>query len=112
VCHSHDRDGVARAVDWTGEQREGLLWRGNSNSTGLAFDGACNRLGRGGGYYDCFIEKAMAKAKGLGRSPPLLVALAYSVQLRDSVPMDARDMPVDVLVTADGIVRRQAHAVS
>ena len=85
---------------------------GPKHHTGLAFDGACNRLGRGGGYYDCFIQKATAKAARLGRAPPLLVALAYSVQLRDSVPMDPQDMPVDLLVTAHGIVRRQAPAVA
>jgi 5-formyltetrahydrofolate cyclo-ligase len=48
----------------------------------------------------------MAKAARLGRAPPLLVALAYSVQLRHAVPMDPRDMPVDILVTADGLIRR------
>lgn len=101
---------MQRAAVGTAEKTEGRLWRRCSNPTGLAFDGACNRLGRGGGYYDCFIHKAMAKAKALGRSPPLLVGLAYSVQLREAVPMDSRDMPVDVLVTADRIVRRSELA--
>eukprot|EP00242_Pyramimonas_sp_CCMP2087_P008408 CAMPEP_0198213616 /NCGR_PEP_ID=MMETSP1445-20131203/28968_1 /TAXON_ID=36898 /ORGANISM="Pyramimonas sp., Strain CCMP2087" /LENGTH=211 /DNA_ID=CAMNT_0043888283 /DNA_START=258 /DNA_END=893 /DNA_ORIENTATION=+ len=74
---------------------------------GLAFDTSCNRLGRGGGYYDCFLEKCAQKADACGAKPPILVALAYSAQMIDSVPMADNDMQVDMIVTANGVITRQ-----
>ncbi|DBA84813.1 TPA: hypothetical protein ACH3X1_005846 [Trebouxia sp. C0004] len=39
---------------------------------GLAFDGQGHRLGRGGGYYDNFINKCKQRAKARGWQPPIL----------------------------------------
>jgi 5-formyltetrahydrofolate cyclo-ligase len=58
---------------------------------GLAFDARGNRLGRGGGYYDRFLK----------RLPPMTatVGLAFDVQIIDDVPVDERDIRVDMVVT-------------
>ena len=57
---------------------------------GLAFDANCNRLGKGGGYYDKFFVNAVNAKK---------IALAYDCQLVDKVPVEQHDMPVDVVIT-------------
>ena len=57
---------------------------------GLAFDANCNRLGKGGGYYDKFFVNAINAKK---------IALAYDCQIVDKVPVEQHDMPVDVVIT-------------
>lgn len=69
---------------------------------GLAFDLVGRRLGRGGGYYDTFLKNYLLHAEGRGWKPPLLVGLAYSLQVVDKVPTDAKDIPVDGLVSSSG----------
>lgn len=56
---------------------------------GLAFDRPGWRLGYGAGYYDRFLAGCAAEK----------VALAYSLQLRDAVPHEAHDVPMDRIVT-------------
>lgn len=68
---------------------------------GLAFDRQGHRLGRGGGYYDNFINKCRQRAKARGWQPPLLVALAFEAQLVHSVPTAPHDIDVDILATAE-----------
>jgi 5-formyltetrahydrofolate cyclo-ligase len=63
---------------------------------GRAFDAAGNRLGRGGGYYDRFI----AHLDG-----PRLVALAFDCQIVESVPHEAHDRPVDMVLTEERVIR-------
>ncbi|KAH9550052.1 hypothetical protein CY35_10G053000 [Sphagnum magellanicum] len=71
---------------------------------GLAFDKKGGRLGRGGGYYDLFLQNYLLLAKDKGWKQPLLVALAYSVQIQeDLVPMTSTDVNIDALVSCDGI---------
>ena len=65
---------------------------------GLAFDAAGRRLGQGHGYYDRFLF-------GLGGTA-VTVGLAFSWQLVPEVPVDAWDVPVDVVVTENGVVER------
>jgi len=65
---------------------------------GVAFDAAGWRLGRGHGYYDRFL-------RGLGGGS-LAVGLAFSWQMVPEVPVDAWDVPVDAVVTEEGIVGR------
>ncbi|HBX44160.1 MAG TPA: 5-formyltetrahydrofolate cyclo-ligase [Deltaproteobacteria bacterium] len=65
---------------------------------GLAFDAAGWRLGRGHGYYDRFL-------RGLGGTS-LAVGLAFSWQMVPEVPVDAWDVPVDAVVTEEGVVGR------
>lgn len=56
---------------------------------GLAFDRAGNRLGYGAGFYDRFLATTDA----------VRVALAFSLQLVDAVPVEPHDQPVDWIVT-------------
>eukprot|EP00250_Pteridium_aquilinum_P010568 c19479_g1_i2 orf=35-844(+) len=79
---------------------------------GLAFDRAGQRLGRGGGYYDCFLKNYLLHATQQGWRPPLLVGLAYSLQILDEmVPVDSKDMPIDALVSPSGLLRFSDHAL-
>ena len=57
---------------------------------GLAFDRAGRRLGYGAGYYD----RLLGRLPGVPR-----IAVAFSIQVVDQVPVDAHDLPVDILVT-------------
>jgi len=58
---------------------------------GLAFDTHGNRLGRGGGYYDRFLGKVSRQAAK--------IAVAYDEQIVEEVPVNERDMRVDLVVT-------------
>ena len=69
---------------------------------GCAFDSRCNRLGRGGGYYDRFMSSSAFHAFKCG--------VAFDAQLMDGVPHDAHDLPVDVVVTERREVRPH-HAI-
>ncbi len=69
---------------------------------GLAFDASGRRLGRGYGYYDRFLAALGGTA--------LTVGLAFTWQLVPEVPVDAWDVPVDAVVTEDGIVRASGAA--
>jgi 5-formyltetrahydrofolate cyclo-ligase len=62
---------------------------------GLAFDGAGNRLGRGGSYYDrFFIHKSLKTVKcGFG----------FAGQFVETVPTFQHDQPVDMLVTDEKV---------
>lgn len=66
---------------------------------GLAFDREGNRLGRGGGYYDRLLQGVFQRCAEKQWPRPLLIALAFEEQILDEIPMDAHDMPVDVVVT-------------
>lgn len=57
---------------------------------GVAFDERCHRVGYGGGYYDRYVE----------RHPGLVhIALAFELQIFDSVPSEAHDIPPQMIVT-------------
>ena len=58
---------------------------------GLAFDTAGNRLGRGGGFYDRFLQRLRRSATTVG--------LAFDAQIIDAVPADDRDFAMDSIVT-------------
>lgn len=60
---------------------------------GRAFDAACNRLGRGKGFYDSFL----ARMKYTGK----LIAIAFNEQIVDAVPIESHDVPLDGVVTAN-----------
>jgi 5-formyltetrahydrofolate cyclo-ligase len=57
---------------------------------GLAFDREGRRLGYGAGYYD----RLLARLTGVPR-----IAVAFSSQVVDQIPVDAHDLPVDILIT-------------
>lgn len=57
---------------------------------GVAFDKRGGRLGRGGGYYDRLLRKAEKVVK---------IGLCFREQMMKKVPMDARDVRVDRVIT-------------
>jgi 5-formyltetrahydrofolate cyclo-ligase len=61
----------------------------------LGFDKRGTRLGYGGGYYD----------RTLGRlsKRPRLVGIAFAIQELPEIPREAHDVPLDVIVTEDGV---------
>ena len=58
---------------------------------GIAFDRNCNRLGRGGGFYDRFLDKQNCAA--------FTVGLAFTEQILPILPIDKHDKPVDAVIT-------------
>lgn len=60
---------------------------------GLAFDKSGNRLGFGKGYYDRLLTELKAEK----------TALCYSFQMFDKIPSDAHDIPMNTIITEDGI---------
>uniref|UniRef100_A0A8D0H9H3 5-formyltetrahydrofolate cyclo-ligase n=1 Tax=Sphenodon punctatus TaxID=8508 RepID=A0A8D0H9H3_SPHPU len=64
---------------------------------GLGFDKNGNRLGRGKGYYDTYLERCMQHPKG----KPYTIALAFKEQICDSVPATENDIQVDEIVYED-----------
>ena len=67
----------------------------------VAFDGAGNRLGQGGGYYD----RLFAFRKHAGHwTRPLLVGLAYGFQQVAELEAKPTDVPLDTVIT-----ERQTH---
>ncbi|XP_078097698.1 5-formyltetrahydrofolate cyclo-ligase [Mustelus asterias] len=59
---------------------------------GLGFDKHGNRLGRGKGYYDTYLERCLQHSKG---SKPYTIALAFKEQICDQVPVTETDRPID-----------------
>ena len=59
---------------------------------GLAFDVQGNRLGKGRGYYDRFLEKISERKK------VSTLALAFSFQVVEEVPVEVHDEKIDVVI--------------
>ena len=64
---------------------------------GVAFDSMGRRLGKGFGCYDRFLSGLAGSAVAVG--------LAFSRQMLAEVPVDPWDVPVDAVVTEDGVIR-------
>ena len=64
----------------------------------LAFDGAGNRLGYGGGFYD----RTMHQLRDLPDAP-LFIGAAYSIQELPTVPTDENDEQLDGILTEHGV---------
>ena len=58
---------------------------------GLAFDLSGRRLGYGGGYYDRFLSSEPGHPT---------IALCYDFQLLPEIPVEAQDVPVDLVLWA------------
>lgn len=58
---------------------------------GAAFDKNGGRIGYGGGYYDRFLPLLRGSVKK--------IAIAYKLQVIDSVPMEEKDIRVDEIIT-------------
>lgn len=63
----------------------------------VAFDGAGNRLGYGGGFYDRTLEALRAQG------PVVAIGFAYEAQLSAQLPIEATDQPLDFVVTEQKI---------
>ena len=66
----------------------------------VAFDTNCQRLGMGGGYYDC----ALANTKT--QTGPIKIGLAYECQHADTLAMNAWDIPMDYVITEKMVYQR------
>lgn len=64
---------------------------------GVAFTATGERLGYGGGFYDCFLGR-LAKA-------PFVAAAAFAIQVVADLPLEPTDRRVDMLVTEDAVYR-------
>ncbi len=63
---------------------------------GIAFDGEGFRLGRGGGFYDSFLDRAHAKLPCIG--------LMFSLQRVPAVPRERHDQALRSVITEDGLL--------
>jgi 5-formyltetrahydrofolate cyclo-ligase len=61
----------------------------------LGFDSAGTRLGYGGGYYDRTLAILPKK--------PMLVGLAFAAQELDHIPRALHDVPLDAIITENGV---------
>ncbi|MDO9325234.1 MAG: 5-formyltetrahydrofolate cyclo-ligase [Methanoregula sp.] len=61
----------------------------------LGFDRTGGRIGYGAGYYDRFLSKHHNMRK---------IGVAFGCQEIGSIPVDENDIPMDVILTEDGIV--------
>ncbi|XP_066096699.1 5-formyltetrahydrofolate cyclo-ligase isoform X1 [Saccopteryx bilineata] len=63
---------------------------------GLGFDKEGNRLGRGRGYYDTYLQRCEHQ-----HAKPYTIALAFKEQICLQVPVDENDMKVDEVLYED-----------
>ena len=71
----------------------------------LAFDRSGNRLGRGAGYYDRFLD-ALLRTCAREREAGLitLIGACHSFQIVDSVPVEPHDIGVDCIACEKGCI--------
>lgn len=67
---------------------------------GIVFDEKGYRIGQGGGYYDRLLDEIS------GRIP--IVGLAFELQIRPVVPVEAHDIPVNWIVTEKRVIHSGA----
>lgn len=67
-----------------------------------AFDGFGNRLGYGKGYYDRFLAHLPSTTTKIG--------FAFSSQEVDEIPSEAHDVPLDLVITEQGIHKPSERA--
>ena len=70
---------------------------------GLAFDIRGNRLGRGRGYYDRLLAQM--------RDDTSRCAVAFDAQIVEEVPVERHDLPIDIIVSESGILRREQKKI-
>lgn len=64
---------------------------------GVGFDTERNRLGYGGGYYDRY----------LSANPGIrTIAIAFALQMRQSIPCSAEDLSPDILITEAAVYEK------
>ena len=73
----------------------------------VAFDGSCNRIGVGGGYYDrSFAFLNDASEKGVTVERPLLCGFAFAVQRVAAIPAEPWDVRLNFVATESELVSR------
>ena len=114
----------------TGKPREDVLDADGSLDIifmpGLGFGDGGERLGRGGGYYDAFIDRfvnggtgeyakrdAQDEGRTTARHPrpkPLLVGMAFDAQVvaGHDLPMDEHDHYLDLVVSSSRVIAKRS----
>ena len=64
---------------------------------GLGFTADGERLGRGKGFYDRYLEN----------SKPIKIGVAFEIQIERNLPVDPHDMKMDFVVTDKNIYRKK-----
>lgn len=64
---------------------------------GVAFTTQGYRLGRGGGYYDDFLNQLEPKT--------FSIALAFEMQILNEIPLEKKDIPVDCIITEERVIQ-------
>ncbi|MBI2660191.1 5-formyltetrahydrofolate cyclo-ligase [Candidatus Woesearchaeota archaeon] len=62
---------------------------------GIVFDREGHRIGYGFGYYDKFLAKVPKAVK---------IGLAFDFQVVENIPEETHDVPVDFIVTDEGVI--------
>lgn len=92
----------------SGSERAELLTDGHMPDIvlvpGLGFDRSGKRLGRGGGYYDKFLEGLATKAVADKVQKPIHIGLSFEQQLIDHVPTHDHDHEIDIVVTPQQVI--------
>ena len=60
----------------------------------MSFDRNLNRLGRGKAYYDNLLPKLTAH----------LVGVCFSFQLKENIPVESHDFPMNCVISQDEII--------
>lgn len=69
---------------------------------GLAFDQSGGRVGQGGGFYDCYIERERCNIKQL-------IGLCYRFQVIEECPMEVHDHRMHFVATEKGVTKCKAE---
>jgi 5-formyltetrahydrofolate cyclo-ligase len=70
----------------------------------VAVNTSGRRLGKGGGYSD--LEWALARELGVVTAQTPLLTTVHELQVvRDAIPMTSHDVPVDLIVTPERVIR-------
>ncbi len=110
INSADDLEEGAYGIYEPGYSSESIIFNGIKKSTlmimpGLCFDRHGNRLGYGGGYYDRFIKRFL---DGELNDMMKCIAIGYNFQVTDEyfdIYMDYYDIPLDMIVTDEEIIR-------
>ncbi len=70
----------------------------------VGYDRGCYRLGVGGGYFDRTLAALSPK--------PLAIGIGYSQQQIRTIKPQPHDIPMDAIVTEDGVIIRPGGALA
>ena len=74
---------------------------------GVVFDRSRNRMGYGKGFYDRYLADLTALARGKvpndNGSQVITIGIAYECQITEMIPTEATDIPMDYILTENGI---------